>query len=231
MTNESILHKIRSMLAKTVENGCTEAEAMAALGIAQRMMAEYEVTAEDLELEDEKAVIEYSHVKDVRNIRWKLCYWVARFTDTYSYGNKREINFVGLKSDVDFAIWLVETLARFVDAQLKSYLWANGYQSIKDPAIKRKIINGFVIGCTDRINRKLAEMVSKRPSTTNSTALVVAKDALIKEAIKDIKIGNSDNRGRPMKAYRNAVEAGSKAGENASFGRPVEGGLLRIGNK
>jgi len=34
---ESVLNKIRALLAKTMENGCSEAEALAALGKAQAM--------------------------------------------------------------------------------------------------------------------------------------------------------------------------------------------------
>jgi len=48
MTNEKTLNKIRALLAKTIENGCTEAEAMAAIEMARAMMDAYEVTEADL---------------------------------------------------------------------------------------------------------------------------------------------------------------------------------------
>ena len=41
---EGLFAKVRALLAKTVENGCTEAEAMAALELARRLMAEHEIT-------------------------------------------------------------------------------------------------------------------------------------------------------------------------------------------
>ena len=51
---ESVLNKIRALLAKTMENGCSEAEAMAALGKAQAMKDAYAVTEAELNLTKEE---------------------------------------------------------------------------------------------------------------------------------------------------------------------------------
>lgn len=62
----NLLNKIRALLSKTVEAGCTEAEAMSALSMAQAMMDAYEVTEEDLvETKKESAVCET--MKDMRD--------------------------------------------------------------------------------------------------------------------------------------------------------------------
>lgn len=75
------------------------------------------------------------------------------------------------------------------------------------------------------------EMVESRKTVTNSTALVIAKQALIADVMKDIKLAEPDNRGRKTIMYRDALEAGRNVGDKASFGRPVEDkqGMLRIG--
>jgi len=228
MSNQSIINKIRAMLSKTVENGCTEAEAMAALEVAQRMMNEYEVTEDDLKLEGEKAIIEISNMHDTHNIQWKLCYRIAQFTETYSYGNKKSVKYAGLKGDVDFAVWLSQTLTTFVQAQLKSFMWNNGLTVLRGQA-RNRVINSFVIGCCSTINKKLADMVASRTANPNLTALVVAKKSLIDEALKDEKIGKADGRGRKTKIDAVVYTHGRAAGEKASFGRPVEtGGMLRL---
>lgn len=224
---DNILNKIRAILAKTVDNGCTEDEALAAIAIANRMMDEYEVTADDLKIEDEKAIIARSDCRDPQNVRWKLCYWIAQFTDTYSFGHKKDIKFAGLRSDVDFAIYLAEALTSFVHAQLKSYMWANGFQKFQGNE-RVRIVNSFVAGCCSRINIKLKQMVDSRRTTTNSTALVLTKQHLINEAIKDLNIGEYSNRGRKATFYGDIFRAGQSAGDNASFGRPVESGVLRL---
>lgn len=225
---ENILNKVRSLLAKTADNGCTEAEAMSALEMAEKLMERHEISNDDLKLDNEKAIIEVSDMKDPQNIRWKLCYRVSKFTETYTYGNKKSVKFAGLKADVEFAIWLTETLTAFTQQQLKSYMWANGYQSLQS-AKRNRIINSFVIGCTSRIDSKLLQIINNRKVIINSNALVLAKQVLIDEAIKDLNIVASDNRVRKNKIYSDVYRAGQSAGDSASFGRPIEqGGLLRL---
>lgn len=226
---DNLIAKVRAMLAKTIENGCSEAEAVAAMQMAEDMMNKYEITEDDLKLENEKAIIDILHVvRDPYKIAWKLAYWIAKFTETKSYGRHSRIKYAGLKTDTDFAVWLTETLTRFVQAELKSYMWKHGYQKL-DPSRKRIVINGFVAGCTGRINTRFEEIVSKRQTVTNSTALVLAKNALIEEAIKDENIAPASYRGRTAKLFGGSYREGLNSGDKASFGRPVEsGGLLRL---
>lgn len=231
MTNnrENIFNKVRALLAKTVDNGCTEAEAMMALEMAEKLMEQHEISEQDLKLEDETAVIQRSDMKDPQNIRWKLCYWIGKFTETKPFGHSKSVKYAGLRSDVEFAIWLTEALTRFVQAELKRYMWANGYQKFQG-AKRNRVINSFCIGCCSRINMKLREMVESRAWVVNSNAMVIAKNALIEEAVKELKIAPSDNRGRKNKIYGDVYRAGQQAGDNASFGRPIENnnGPLRL---
>ena len=228
---ENIFNKVRALLSKTVDNGCTEAEAMTALMMAEKLMAAHEIDESDLKLEDETAVTGVSNMSDPQNIRKLLAYWIGKFTDTYTLLSGKDIKIIGLKSDVDFALWLLETLSRFVKRQLKEYMWANGYQSLQGNE-RIRYNNSFVRGCCSRINTRLKSMIDERQVTTNSTALVVAKQALINDVVKNMNIRVSDNRGRKAALYRDIYGAGQSAGDKASFGRPVsQGGMLRIGCK
>lgn len=231
---EDILNKVRALLSKTVENGCTEAEAMLALEMAGRMMDAHEITEDEIKaIEDEGAIIDAMFCeRDPHAISWKLTYWIGKFTETYGYGSKYRIKFAGLRGDVDFAIWLTQYLTKFVQTELKAFMWKNGYQKLP-AAPKRKVINGFVVGCCGRINTTLKQMIDKRTNVVNSTALVVAKNALIEAVTKDLDIKNADNRGRKTQMYHGAFQAGLKAGEKATFGRPIENntGTLRLTNK
>lgn len=93
----------------------------------------------------------------------------------------------------------------------------------------RQLINSFVIGCCHRISQRLMELANKRKVTVMSKALVVCKQALINDAISDLEIGNSDNRGRKNKIVAQAYVDGQSSGNSANFGRPVEaGGQLRL---
>jgi molybdopterin biosynthesis enzyme len=80
MNRENLLDKIRALLAKTVENGCTENEAMAAIDKARAMMDAYEVTEADLQLTNaESAVLrsEPAGSRDPHNVKRGLASAVA----------------------------------------------------------------------------------------------------------------------------------------------------------
>jgi Protein of unknown function (DUF2786) len=88
MKRESIIEKIKALLAKTVENGCTEAEMMAALDMAQALQDTYVVTAEELQLAKEEAAVLANSMpdpNDPHNIRWYLSGAVGKFCDCKAF--------------------------------------------------------------------------------------------------------------------------------------------------
>src|SRR5262245_49417264 len=107
---ESLLDKIRALLAKTQENGCTEAEELAALAKARGLMDAYEVTDEDLKLAKEESVIlrrEPPGTRDPHSIKFNLMGGVEKFTNTRAWrehkSKGRGLVFCGLPSDAQFA--------------------------------------------------------------------------------------------------------------------------------
>lgn len=223
-------------MSKTTDNGCTEAEAMSALSMAQAMMDAYEVTDEDLRIvrEEESAIIDFSNTKDTHKIGYKLGYFIGKFTETLcyrsrSFDRKETMKFVGLKADVEFAIFLHDSLIQFVRNQLKDYLWSNNL-TVLQGAERHRVVSSFVIGCCSRINQRLKELVDNHKVSANSTALVIAKQSLIKDAMNGINIKAADNRGRKNKIESDSFAAGRTAGDRASFGRPVTGSnaVLRL---
>src|SRR6266540_2273015 len=122
---EGLLEKIRGLLAKTLDNGCTESEAMAALDKARAMMDAYAVTEAELNLtKEEKAILrrEPPGTKDPHRIKWFLSGAVADFCSCESWRERRVkgggLVFCGLPSDAQYATWLLDSLASFVQAQL-----------------------------------------------------------------------------------------------------------------
>jgi hypothetical protein len=126
---DSVLNKIRALLAKTMENGCSEAEAMAALGKAQAMKDAYAVTEGELNLtKEEKAILrrEPPGTKDPHRIKWFLTAAVSKFCNCRCWRERRAkgggLVFCGLPSDAQFATWLLDTLAAFVQAEIVNFL-------------------------------------------------------------------------------------------------------------
>jgi hypothetical protein len=231
---ENLLDKIRALLSKTVERGCTEEEHLAALAKARAMRDAYEITDEELHLTEKESAIfrqEPPGTKDPNKIKNFLVEAVAQFTDTRAWRNKdRTLTFCGLPSDVRHATWLLDHLAHSVQAELAEYLMKHDLV-----ADRRRAINGFVVGICGRISARLRDLCKPDAAvkpTANNTALVVVKQAAIQAKMEECGIHLRSTTSR-LVFDDGAVSAGHSAGDRASFGRPVSGksGVIRIGSK
>lgn len=220
---EKVLARIRALMAKTMENGCTESEAMLALDKARAMMDSYEVTDEDLLLKGEKATIFNSEIHDPHGIRNCIGTKVAEFTDCKIWRQANGcVSLCGLTSDVEFGNWLMETLAGFVKVEMTRYLARTPHTA----KTKRLHVNGFVGGATRKICERLAQLilVSKAKESGNGRALVVAKSALIDSTMAAAGLNFGKARARGRRVSTDSYNAGTAAGDRASFHRPVAGG-------
>jgi hypothetical protein len=231
----SIIEKIKALLAKTTENGCTEEEMLSALAMARAWKDAHEITDDELQLSrEEKAILHdesEADARDTHNIKFKLGRAVGRYCNVRIYrdSSKAGLTFVGFKSDIDDATWLLDHLSDFVHSALFEFL----LDCLAPEGQERKEeIRGFVIGCTGRISGRLIEMCdqTKTVRTTNGNALVVIKDQAINDLLKAKGIWLRTRRSR-ARFSDGARAAGQSAGDRASFGRPVSGSgaTLRLG--
>jgi hypothetical protein len=243
INRKSLLDKVKALLSKTLDNGCTEQEASSALIKAQAMMDAYEITEQDLELtKQEKAILRGIGYHDPHEIKRNLCMGVSKFTNTkcflhverkenrYRASKTYEIKFIGLPADIDFAVWLTDTLSYFIQGELAQYLANNPFAS----GTRRHLINGFVMGCAARITERLKALASAphvAPSGDTRNALAVVQQAAIAEFMDEHGLHFGKTVRRTRQGSYEASQAGRAAGDRASFGRPVgSGGALRLGN-
>lgn len=223
MTRKALLAKVRALLSKTVANGCTEAEALAALTKARAMMAEHDLTDADFAFGGEEVRVEAKFKTDRDHARDYLATAVAAFCNCkcWSGFSHEETKFCGLESDTIFAHWLLDMLGDFVGRELANYLertWTP-----HSPSIRRTESNGFVTGCTGRIAQRLRELTPEPPSG-NGRGLVVARNALIDRHMQALGIILKRPRSRLHRIDNRARRAGAAAGENAQFNRPLNDG-------
>jgi len=236
MDRNAIIRKAKALLAKTLENGCTEEEALSALTKAKAMIETYGIADDELELsKEEKAILHdesEADARDTHQIKWRLCSSIAQYCNVEVYRDRRKagLTFVGFKSDIDFATWLLDHLADFVHTALFEFLLEC---LAPDGQERKEEIRGFVIGCTGRISDRIIKMCeqSKTEHTTNSKALVVIKDRAIKDLLKAEGIHLRTCSGSRARFSEGALAAGQSAGDRASFGKPVSGAgaTLRLG--
>lgn len=208
----------------TVENGATEGEMLHALGLARKLMDEFDISEADLQFGGEEVTREARVVTDHDRIREKLCTPVGRFCGCHAWKDRNSsatLTFCGLQSETIFAHWLLDMLADFVLREVDNYASQNGIRTRRGVRLSRLERESFILGCAGRIAQRLLELIPRAAKGTG-TDLVVAKNALIDAymAKHDIKLRE------PFKLYRldeDAYAAGEEAGDRAQFVRPVDG--------
>ena len=233
----NLLDKIRALMSKTAENGCTEHEALAALDKARAMIDAYEVTDDELQMTKAESAILRSEPpgsKDPYDIKRFLGSALARFCDCKVWRSQGGLVFCGLPSDAQFATWLLDNLTAFVQAELVNHMIGNPDCCVLDSKTeRRRIMASFALGCCRRINDRLDALCAQSAEVagTNSRALVVTKAGLIAATMAKhgIHLGKASRINRQI--HGDSYRAGAAAGERASFGRPVSGavGQARIG--
>jgi hypothetical protein len=229
-----MLERVKAILAKTMANGCTEGEAMAALAKAQDLMAAYDISEADLghTEETESATVHKDYRADPYGIKRELAAAVGRFTRCKGWrgakGGSYSHGFCGLESDVPFATWLLDTLTAFVLRELKSHQSMRRTRGQPNPRI---VSSSFVFGCTLRIANRLDELTPKETDATTGNALVVSRKAIIRSAMHAAGISLRKHNAGKRYVHNGSFEAGTAAGNAARFDRPVSGanaGPLRL---
>jgi hypothetical protein len=232
----AIIEKVRALLGKTTANGCTEAEMLSALDKASAMIDAYDISDDELKIAKDEAAILHADppdLSDPHKIKWRLTHGVSEFCGVQIYRSRREtgLKCIGMPSDVQFALWLLDTLADFVFAELYAHLIG----CLAPKSERRIIMRSFTEACCQRICERLLALVerSKAKRTSSGRELVVIKNAAIKAFMTehDIHLRSCSGYSSPN-VDAAAQAAGRAAGDRASFGRPVTGanGALRIGS-
>jgi hypothetical protein len=106
---QDLVDKIKAMLAMTRKNGASEQEELMALAKAQALMAAHVVTDEELALSKDEAAILHDHgdIYDPHGVKWQLCHGLERFCHVMIYSEDGRYKFIGLRSDVDYADFLL----------------------------------------------------------------------------------------------------------------------------
>lgn len=227
---ESICGKIRALRAKTVENGCTEEEAMAAAAKAAEMLARYNLTVDEVELRASPfEQHRETHVDHVGDRLWKVAAGVSELTGATSWKSGPgvhpvEVNFFGFQHEVEISVYLLEICASAMRRE-QSRILHGGVRAVTPK--QRARLYPFLDGMADRLYRRLVEM---KPPPLTGKGLVVLRDALIKAAMP---VALREKAGRPSRdadeAYLDGLRAGDRVSLNPGLGSAVNrpAGVLR----
>jgi len=221
----SIADKIKALLSKTVDNGASEAEAMAAVMMAQKLMDKYQITMSETEVQEEGFLHESIKITDCYH-RW-FCHGtvnaIAELTNTRAiYHGSKSILFYGYGQDVEFASWVYRSLRDLI-------VKASVQHSNSDPENSSYMLRkSFIFGAASRISSRMYKEVREREAAregfSKSTALVVVdRGTLVDNKIKEMfpklgKASHQSSRNLSVEAFR----AGQAKGDNARWDKPIE---------
>jgi hypothetical protein len=229
---DRLVQRIQALRAKTVEQGCTEEEALAAAEKVAELLDRYGLSLSELDLRRQSC--EGIGVETDRKRRGPIddCMGtIAAFFDCRVWCETSEdatlrYIFFGLRADVQAAVYLHDLIALAFATETSAFQAAEIYRSTHSSR-RRSATNSFQVGLARGIIRKLDTLRQARDvagGSTNGRALVPIKESII-EAEMD-RLGLSL---RPRSAVRRMVlpaafSAGQKAGERFEYRPGIERG-------
>jgi len=230
--------RIQALRAKTIDNGCTEDEAMSAAAKVAELLDRYDLSLTDVEIRE--APCERREFETHRKKRIPLddCIGaVANFCDCRVWREKNPAGesryvFFGLRSDIEVAHYLTELIDAAVRAEQGRYKTTPGYLRFRHQ--ERHLANSsFALGMVASIADKLTAMKAGRDKVNSGSgrALVVLKAAIVDEELEKLDLKLRVRRGASRMVSMTAYEAGGLAGAslaiNPGIGEPSRPGAVR----
>jgi hypothetical protein len=226
---DRIREKLRRLLSMTVDNGASEAEALAAAAAAARLMAEHNMAYRSVEEIDAEgfsndtrdwfkgakgrhrsaplpaAVRCLSAICDLCGVEHMFDTWTGRLT------------FFGAPSDTDVAHYLVVIISRAMDRE-----WEAQRRTLP-AAAARKQRASFYLAMSIRIAQRLFAMAEEqRPAASaTGTSLFIVKNAMVRERFE-----SANGKPKPVRANTKAASfEGVRAGLDAGARIPLNKGI------
>ncbi len=226
----NIHDKILKLREMVPERGATEAETLAALARADKLMAEHGITEAQLRRVEIKVDMRKGTHEQRQKVQHPSSKWclvpIGKFTHTivwYDRGYNQPAIF-GLIPDVEMAEFLLKLVHDSMDRGWKDFLLVTP----KVPGISRHTQYwSFMSGFASTINGKLNELIDTREIKLDSTGtdLVVVQMNIVQDAIEmmipELKLKPTPIRKRNH--YSSAHMAGRIAGDNVNLSRPIKG--------
>ena len=228
--------RIQALRAKTIENGCTEQEAMAAAAKVAELLDRHDLSLTDIEFRDEACERVVVETRRKQRVPLDGCInAIAAFCDCRVWREKNALGefryvFFGLSPDVAVAQYITELVSTAMHSEVERFKRSAGYLRYRSDD-RRTVSTSFLHGMAMSISDKLTDMKRQRDMANASTGrdLVVVKTAVVEEELAKLNMRFK----RPKSAGRliapNAFESGQAAGRRLQINPGVgaeEGGRI-----
>ncbi|MDR3514887.1 MAG: DUF2786 domain-containing protein [Azospirillaceae bacterium] len=227
---DKLKSRIQALRAKTVDNGCTEEEAMTAAAKVAELLDRYDLSLSDVEIREqscERLAFETGYKK---RIPLDGCVGaIADFCDCRVWREKNPTGdfryvYFGLRSDVAVAHYLTDLIDAAVRAELGRFKTSPGYLRFKHN--QRPMANSsFSLGMVASIATRLGVMKAERDAANRRGGrdLVIVKTAVVDEELAQLDLNLKRGRDSRRMVSPSAYDAGSAAGESLSINPGIGG--------
>jgi hypothetical protein len=222
-TREGQLARIRALMAKTVDNGCTEAEAAAAAAAVDRLLAQYEISLDEVNIREQEIVMR--GVKARRHQVVDIAWHIAKFTDCKVWTSGDEIIYFGFVVDTEIAEYLTLVFKRAIDSGSAAFtLFNRDYDEASTPA-RVEMVRSFGIGMSHRLGERLMQLKSKRDFEQRESTgrdLVMLKHPFVDAAFDalNLTLGKGGPGSAPPR-NRAAFAAGHKVADQVAINQGI----------
>ena len=228
---DKLVQRIRGLREKTVEQGCTEQEAMAAAEKVAELLDRYGLSLSELDLR--KQSCEGIGVETGRKRRGPIddCMGtIAAFFDCRVWleaaesGTLRYI-FFGLPGDVQAAVYLHDLIVQAFATETMKFQAAEFYGSLFS-AERRSATNSFQVGLAHGIIEKLHALRRARnvdSSGASGRALVPVKQSIIEQEMERLGLTLRRVNTARRKVIPDAFNSGREAGEKFEYRPGIAG--------
>jgi hypothetical protein len=220
-----LMQRIQGLRAKTVGQGCTEQEALAAAEKVAELLDRYGLSLGELDFKAQPCDGAGIQTTRRRFAPIDNCIpTIAEFFDCRVWlegtrGNPLRYMFFGMRADVAAVQYLYELVERAFDTETQMFRAGPLYEAMA--GARRSATNSFQVGLSNGICDKLRALQAARDAHRRSASgrdLVIAKAALVDEEMAKLglamhKRGISGNR----RVLADAFEAGREAGERFEY--------------
>jgi hypothetical protein len=227
---DKLVQRIRALREKTIEQGCTEQEAMAAAEKVAELLDRYGLSLNELDLR--KQSCEGVGVDTDRKRRGPIddCMGtIAVFFDCRVWAETSESGalryiFFGLPGDVQASVYLHDLVALAFAAETVRFQAGKFYREL-NTGDRRSATNSFQVGLSRGIITKLNALRAARDAAVGGTggrALVPVKQSIIEQEIDRLGLTLRRLNATRRRVIPDAFNSGREAGERFEYRAGIE---------
>ena len=241
MEIENVINKIRKLCTRTIDRGCTEAEALSSAAMVGELLKVYNLSLDKVFLEQQRCIQGIVLLNRMNRAPVDRCVpaiatmcdckvWFDKWSETSKY------IFFGLETDVEMAKYLYANIQQAFFTELKVFKYTEMY--MESDIHRKKLTTSFQRGMAGRVSQRLREMTNQRHSEeeksvsipflvvensntpTRNSILHIKRNKIDMEFEKlgmHLRSHNSQSRISHFSAYHNRIAAGGRINLN----RPI----------